>query len=101
MDLVHRPVPVRQLQATPPRFGEGIAEGPGPAQGLGHPVADLPAAQAGLLGLRIHRDDLPGPVADQVDDRIGHPEAAPETLDLAEDDHLGALGAAAWPARAG
>ncbi len=91
MDLAQGPIPARQLQPPPPRFGQRVPEGLGPAQGLRHPVADLPAAQPGFLRLWIHRHDPAGTVTDQVDHRVGHPGPTAIALDLAEHHHLGAL----------
>ena len=68
-----------------------------PAQGLGHPVADLPGGQAGLLGLRVDGHDAARPVADEVDDRVGHLLAPVEQVDLAEQGHGEPLGS--WRSR--
>ena len=41
-------------------------------------AGDLPRVQLGLLALRVDRHDAPGAVADQVDDRVRHLQAAAE-----------------------
>ena len=67
-------VPVDEVVAVEHPVGHRVGEAPRlrAAQRLVHPVADLPGGQAGLLGLRVDRHDAAGPVADEVDDRVGH-----------------------------
>ena len=103
VDLAHGPVPVRpDSRRSSPVRREGVHERSRPAAGPPPPSRpSCQVVQAGLLRLRVHRDDPPGAVADQIDDGIGHLLPAPEALDLAEHDHLGALAVAASPATAG
>ena len=83
---------VRSIRSQPGQHlgGHGVGELARPLEHLGHPLVDVPAHDPGLLGLRVHRDDAPGLVADEVDDRVGHLPAAAEQLDLAEQHRLGA-----------
>ena len=55
------------------------------------PPGDLPGRDLRLLALRVDRHDPAGSIADQVDDRVRHLQAATVDVGLAEQGHLEAF----------
>ena len=66
----------------------GDARGRHRASALLDQPGDLPRREAGLLGLRVHRHDPAGAVADEVDHRVGHGEPAAVRLGPPEERNL-------------
>ncbi len=102
VDARHRPHPVDEVVAVEERHRHRVGQRPSlgrldAAQGLGHEAGDVGRVEAGLLRLRVDRDDAAGLVADQIDDRARHLELAPERRHLAEHDGLAPFRELAFP----
>jgi hypothetical protein len=86
VDAGERLGPGDQVEPVEDPVGDGIEQAPHlrAPQRLGDPVAHLPGGQAGLLRLGVDGHDAAGPIADQVDHRVGHLLAAGVDLEFAE-----------------
>ncbi len=81
---------LQEPETSPNRFGQRVVDPSFTAstQRLLDPSGDLPGVDLGLLALRVDRDDPPRTVADEVDDRVRHLQAAAVDVGLAEQRDL-------------
>ena len=94
VDATQRRRPVGEAVLGAKVVGQRVGDAPlgAAAQRLLHPAGELPRRELRLLALGVDRDDPPGAVADEVDDRVRHLEPAPVGVGLAEEGDLQALG---------
>ena len=91
--------PVHELELRTPRRGQRVIERPGPTQSLLHPLAELPAGDAGLFRGGVDRHDPARAVPDQVDHRVRELAFAPVRIELAEEQRLDPHGELLRPPR--
>ena len=95
VDAAERPGAVDQVEPVEHgRRAPARRSSPARREHLLDPAGHVPAGHAGLLGLRVDRDDPARPVAHEVDDAGSSSGGAPVAVDLAEEDRLGARPAA-------